>query len=463
MDGFKTLPKMAHFKEGGHAKKEMCGGGSAYRKGGSVEKEDEKQDKAIVKKAFGMHDKQQHEEKTDLSKLKSGGRSKKSTGTVRKFKVGGSVSNVYEAKKGAGDLDNIKKTKDIKPGKAGAPSKAAVKPAFKGSDVEKEKGKPAGHKDLYIKSKQSGKSAAAPTGAKGGPNKYAEGGEVIDMRDNKSNTIGDDVRARAMKFLETGKKDSDETPKSTAKPAPKSSPKPGPKDYSDQNDRRSKQVGYESRQNQKRLKEYDKPLEESHPEDFVTPGGILKGMLKGVVRSSEKAAAREAAREATKRAEKQAAKEAKDSDRRDAEGYSPEEAVRKIDEPARTERTEASGAMKDTFKPEEIREGFKKGGKIKKMQAGSLVGKLSDYVMGSSAQNAKAAKENAEYLKAKRMQQMAGKQMSPGENMAMGLAGMGQDSALQPAPTQPAAPTPQPTAPMGAMPAQKRGGRAGKK
>jgi len=61
------------------------------------------------------------------------------------------------------------------------------------------------------------------------------------------------------------------------------------------------------------------------------------------------------------------------------------------------------------------------------------------------------------------MQQMAGKQMSPGENMAMGLAGMGQDSALQPAPTQPAAPTPQPTAPMGAMPAQKRGGRAGKK
>ena len=76
---------------------------------------------------------------------------------------------------------------------------------------------------------------------------------------------------------------------------------------------------------------------------------------------------------------------------------------------------------------------------------------------------AKAAKENAEYLKAKRMQQMAGKQMSPGENMAMGLAGMGQDSALQPAPTQPAAPTPQPTAPMGAMPAQKRGGRAGKK
>lgn len=37
-------------------------------------KADVKQDKAIVKKAFGMHDKQSHEgKKTDLSKLKGGG------------------------------------------------------------------------------------------------------------------------------------------------------------------------------------------------------------------------------------------------------------------------------------------------------------------------------------------------------------------------------------------------------
>jgi hypothetical protein len=43
------------------------------------EKEDIKQDKAIVKKAFKMHDKQEHKggKGTDLSKLKKGGKVKK--------------------------------------------------------------------------------------------------------------------------------------------------------------------------------------------------------------------------------------------------------------------------------------------------------------------------------------------------------------------------------------------------
>lgn len=48
-----------------------------FKKGGSVamDKKDIKQDKAIVKKAVGMHDKQQHGgKKTNLSMLKSGGR-----------------------------------------------------------------------------------------------------------------------------------------------------------------------------------------------------------------------------------------------------------------------------------------------------------------------------------------------------------------------------------------------------
>jgi hypothetical protein len=409
MDGFKSLPKMAHFKEGGSVKTEAyCGGGKAMKKGGDVT-----QDKAMIKKAFKQHDRAEHDKEPTEIKLKNGGRSKKASGTVRKFKVGGSVNNVYEAKKSSGDKDNIKKVKDIKPGKAKAPS-----------------------------------------GAKGGPNKYADGGEVIDMRDNKSNSIGDDVRARAMKFLETGKKDSDEAPKTMRKSAPKSEPKA--KDTSDQNDRRAKQSGYESRQNQKRLREYDKPLESSNPEDYITGGGILKGMLKSVVRSGEKAAARAAEKKAAERAEKQAAKEAKDSTRRDAEGYSPEEAVRKIDEPARVARTESSGAMKDTFKPEEIREGFKKGGKIKKMQAGSLTGKLSDYVMGTPAQNNKAKQDMERYLKAKQMQQAAGKQMGAGENMAMGLAGLGQGTSAQmPSVDQMGNPT--------GMPMQKRGGRVGKK
>lgn len=42
--------------------------------GGSVDSEDIKQDKKIVKKAFAMHDKQSHEgKKTDLRKLRDGG------------------------------------------------------------------------------------------------------------------------------------------------------------------------------------------------------------------------------------------------------------------------------------------------------------------------------------------------------------------------------------------------------
>ena len=54
MDDFKCLPKM--------------------KAGGSVDSDDIKQDKKIIKKAFAMHDKQSHEgKKTDLRKLRDGG------------------------------------------------------------------------------------------------------------------------------------------------------------------------------------------------------------------------------------------------------------------------------------------------------------------------------------------------------------------------------------------------------
>jgi hypothetical protein len=44
------------------------------KEGGTVKHDDIKEDKALIKKAFGMHDKQLHEsKKTDLSKLKGGG------------------------------------------------------------------------------------------------------------------------------------------------------------------------------------------------------------------------------------------------------------------------------------------------------------------------------------------------------------------------------------------------------
>jgi hypothetical protein len=128
MDGFKSLPKMACFKVGGSVKKEkeMCGGG-AMRRGGSVEKEDEAQDKKMIKKAFKQHDEAEHDKEPTEIKLRKGGRAKKE-GSVRKYKVGGSVENVYEAKKSSGDKDNIKMTKDIKPGKADAKSGAKEMP-----------------------------------------------------------------------------------------------------------------------------------------------------------------------------------------------------------------------------------------------------------------------------------------------------------------------------------------------
>lgn len=55
------------------------------------ESADMAQDKKVVKKAFKMHEDQAHGgEKTDLSKLKKGGRAKMK-GTVRTYKAGGLI------------------------------------------------------------------------------------------------------------------------------------------------------------------------------------------------------------------------------------------------------------------------------------------------------------------------------------------------------------------------------------
>lgn len=79
--------------------------------------DDVAEDKKLIKKAFKMHDDQEHEgEKTDLSKLKRGGRAKKEVGTVRKYKAGGLI----EAKE-------IKKKPD-----AGLPKKMGVDAYKKG-------------------------------------------------------------------------------------------------------------------------------------------------------------------------------------------------------------------------------------------------------------------------------------------------------------------------------------------
>jgi len=107
MEGFKKIVKM---KTGGSVSKAVA----AYEKkeGKKEESADIAQDKAIVKKAFSMHDKQEHKgEKTDLSKLKQGGRAKKECGTVKKYKKGGAIVAVSATANK----------------KAKAPSKAAIK------------------------------------------------------------------------------------------------------------------------------------------------------------------------------------------------------------------------------------------------------------------------------------------------------------------------------------------------
>lgn len=134
MEDFKSTAKMQCFKEGGSVKYK------SRHSEKSEMSEDIAQDKKVVKKAFAMHDAQEHKgEKTDLSKLRKGGRAKKcGGGTVSRYKTGGSVTNVYEAKKSSGDKDNIRKTKDIKPGKAAAPSGAGGPDAYKkGGKIKK--------------------------------------------------------------------------------------------------------------------------------------------------------------------------------------------------------------------------------------------------------------------------------------------------------------------------------------
>ena len=121
MEGFKSSQKMQCFKEGGAVKYK-----SRHSEKSEVS-EDIAKDKKVVKKAFAIHDKQSHEgEKTNLSKLKKGGRMKKEGGCVGRYKEGGSI----KMKKDASDMKDIQKIKLTKTKKAAAPSKAAIKPAM---------------------------------------------------------------------------------------------------------------------------------------------------------------------------------------------------------------------------------------------------------------------------------------------------------------------------------------------
>ena len=119
MEGFKPMSKhLACFKKGGHVKKKADGGAVessakansswgdsgkldrmskmvAKKKGGAVKKKaggalDEKQDKALVKKAIRIHDKEMHGGKTEkLEGLKKGGRAEYKPGKKVKKKADG--------------------------------------------------------------------------------------------------------------------------------------------------------------------------------------------------------------------------------------------------------------------------------------------------------------------------------------------------------------------------------------
>ena len=255
MEGFKSFKKIQCFKEGGSVQKEVHNFTKRDRK--SVDVADTKQDKAIVKKAFAMHDKQEHDgEKTDLSKLKKGGRAKKEVGTVKKYKTGGTVNNVYEAKKKAGDLDNIKKVKDTKAVKL-CGGKSVRKMADGGGVLDTLKNNIMGtpeqnamasqKEQAYLKAKMAQKAAGANLGPaeemavklagagqklqpapvarkKGGKiKKYAEGG-----------SIDDDVRSRAMKWIESGSPEQTASAPSAPVAKKKSAAKSYKPDYSNE-------------------------------------------------------------------------------------------------------------------------------------------------------------------------------------------------------------------------------------
>jgi seryl-tRNA synthetase len=112
MDDFKPSAKMQCFREGGSVKYK------SRHSEKSEMSEDVSKDKKIVKKAFAMHDKQEHPgEKTDLSKLRKGGRAKKECGTVKKYKAGGNVENAYGTPKTKKDIKDIANAKNQKPKK----------------------------------------------------------------------------------------------------------------------------------------------------------------------------------------------------------------------------------------------------------------------------------------------------------------------------------------------------------
>jgi hypothetical protein len=96
--------------------------------------------------------------------------------------------------------------------KANASSKAATKPAFKGSDVAKEKSKPAGNKDYGVKSKDNAGPADSSSAAVKGRNKgngsvrkFKTGGNVKKYQTG-GNVLADLANAQALNRVKNARK-----------------------------------------------------------------------------------------------------------------------------------------------------------------------------------------------------------------------------------------------------------------
>lgn len=154
------------------------------KEGGTVKHDDIAEDKKLIKKAFGMHDKQLHEgKKTNLSKLKQGGKVMKSKKTM------GPKSMSMDVEKGSNKLGKFGESKVQKRGHTRGMEE-------KGYKTEKVQGGAKGGKGTF--------GAAPIKMAKGGKVKrYDDGGDVEDTVDTQTaqgqnKNIGDDVRSRAM-------------------------------------------------------------------------------------------------------------------------------------------------------------------------------------------------------------------------------------------------------------------------
>jgi len=171
--------------------------------------------------------------------------------------------------------------------------------------------------------------------------RYDEGGDVVDLRDDASQSTGinDDVRARARRFLETGKKDEESEPvraKSKPKMIKAKEESKEPKNF--------------------RVPDAEPGLERVTPELDLLPIGKVAGAVgagyMGARALGKHILGKRAASEAAEAAEKATEMSAKKSS-------AIKEGLKN-----KSDRIMSSGAMEGDFKVGQMRQGYKKGGMV---------------------------------------------------------------------------------------------------